>query len=101
MTVVLHDNRASRTMNARWLRHRGATDVISFALENGRTLEGEIYVNLDRAREQAREYRVTFGHELARLVIHGALHLTGMDDGSRRERDRMRRREDVLLARWF
>jgi probable rRNA maturation factor len=101
VTVVLHDDRASRKINTRWLRHREPTDVISFALEKGRMLEGEIYVNLDRARRQAREYRVTFGHEVARLVIHGTLHLTGMDDRSGRQRKRMQQREDALLARWF
>jgi probable rRNA maturation factor len=101
VTVVLHDNQASRKINARWLGHREPTDVISFALEQGRKLEGEIYVNLDRARRQAREYRVTFGQEVARLVIHGALHLTGMDDRSGRQRKRMQQREDALLARWF
>jgi rRNA maturation RNase YbeY len=101
VTVVLHDDPASRRMNTRWLKHRRPTDVISFALEAGRVLEGEIYVNLDRARKQARDYEVSFGHEVARLVIHGALHLTGMDDRGRNERMRMQRREDALLARWF
>jgi len=101
VTVVLHDNRASRQLNTRWLGHREPTDVISFALEEGRTLEGEVYVNLDRARLQARQYRVPFSHEVARLVIHGTLHLAGMNDRSRAEKEAMQRREDELLARWF
>jgi probable rRNA maturation factor len=101
VTVVLHDNRSSRSLNARWLHHREPTDVISFALEEGRVLEGEVYVNLDRARRQALQYRVSFGHEVARLVIHGVLHLTGMDDRSSAQRKTMQAREDALLARWF
>jgi rRNA maturation RNase YbeY len=88
-------------MNRRWLRHEGPTDVISFTLERHSPLEGEIYVNLDRARRQAREYHVRFAHEVARLVVHGALHLTGMDDRTGAQRRRMRRHEDALLARWF
>jgi probable rRNA maturation factor len=101
VTVVLHDQRASRALNARWLHHREPTDVISFVLEQGSRPEGEVYVNLDRTRAQARYYGVRFGHELARLVIHGVLHLTGMEDRTARERTAMRRREDALLTRWF
>jgi len=101
VTVVLHNNTASRRLNSRWLAQREPTDVISFALGERPTLEGEIYVNLDRARRQAATYGVRFSHEVARLVIHGALHLTGMEDRSRAERKRMQRREDELLARWF
>lgn len=101
VTVVLQDNPASRRLNTLWLGHRRATDVISFTLGDGRTLEGEIYVNLDRARRQARSYGVGFGNEVARLVIHGALHLAGMDDRKRADRGKMQGREDALLARWF
>jgi len=96
--VVFHDARASRAMNRRYLRHDAVTDVISFPLEHaGTALEGEIYVNLDRAREQAREYGVSFPQEVARLVIHGALHLAGYDDRTRRERAHMAEREDFFL----
>lgn len=99
VTVVLHDSHSSRRLHARWLRRDRATDVISFLLEGGARLEGEVYVNLDRARTQARTYGVRFREELARLVIHGALHLTGMRDATPAQRRRMRAREDALLER--
>ncbi len=88
-------------MNRAYLRHDYATDVISFCLEKGENLEGEIYVNLDKTRSQARENRVSVAHELARLVVHGALHLTGYDDNTKKKRDLMKRREDELLESWF
>lgn len=96
--VIFHDSRSSRAMNRRYLRHDAVTDVISFPLEySGDRLEGEIYVNLDRARRQAREYGVSLAQEIARLVIHGALHLAGYDDRSPAERAHMTRREDYFL----
>jgi rRNA maturation RNase YbeY len=88
-------------MNRTYLRHDYATDVISFPLGEGDAVEGELYVNLDRARVQARRYGVSPTRELMRLVIHGTLHLVGFDDGREEERERMRMREDQYLARLF
>jgi len=99
ISVVCVSDGVSRRMNRRFLRHDHATDVISFPLGEGDTIEGELYVNLDRARVQARQYGVTRTHELARLVVHGTLHLTGYDDGTTNDRERMRLREDEVLTR--
>ena len=54
-------------------------------------------ISLDRMRVQARRYRVGEGSELARLVVHGALHLAGHDHEAPPERRRMREREDLIL----
>jgi probable rRNA maturation factor len=99
--VVFLDSRAMRTLNRRYLRHDRTTDVISFRLESGANLEGEVYVNLDRARTQSREYEVSFANEVARLVIHGTLHLLGYDDRTNRLRSVMKREEDRQLRHWF
>jgi rRNA maturation RNase YbeY len=88
-------------MNRRFLGHDYTTDVICFRLGTPGRLEGEVYVNLDRAHVQAGEYGVTHGHEAARLVIHGTLHLAGYDDRTPAKARRMRRREDQILARLF
>jgi rRNA maturation RNase YbeY len=101
IAVIVIDNRYCRRLNWNYLRHSGATDVIAFTLERSQTLEGEIYVNMDRARSQARTYRVPIANELARLVIHGALHLAGEDDATARARRTMRALEDAALARFF
>jgi probable rRNA maturation factor len=98
--VFTHDS-AMKKLNAAWLGHTSATDVISFPLEEagGARLEGEIYVNLDQARRQAREYRVTERNEIARLVIHGSLHLLGHDDATPALRRKMSALEDRYLGR--
>ena len=97
VTVIFVDNRYCRRINRQFLGHDYATDVISFPMEPGESLEAEVYVNLDRARIQAREYRVSIMNEVIRLVIHGILHLTGYDDRSAAQRGRMRVREDAFV----
>jgi probable rRNA maturation factor len=86
-------------------RYRGvdrATDVLSFLYEDEtkdgvRRLAGDLVVSVPRVLAQARRYRVTPGRELARLVVHGALHLCGHDHVQVGERRRMRERERVHL----
>jgi probable rRNA maturation factor len=99
VTVVLVDSRRIRRINRRYLAHDFVTDVISFPLEARPRLEGEVYVNLDRARSQAREYGVPVWNEVVRLLVHGTLHLAGYDDRSPGERARMERRQEALVSR--
>jgi probable rRNA maturation factor len=99
--VVFVDSRYCRVINRKYLRRDHATDVISFPLEERPVLEGEVYVNLDRARSQARTYGVSFSHEVARLVVHGVLHLLGFDDVTAGERTLMKSEEDRHLRFLF
>jgi rRNA maturation RNase YbeY len=99
--VVFVDSRFSRRINKRYLGHDYATDVLSFSLENGPILDGEVYVNLDRAKKQAGGYSVSFRNEVARLVIHGTLHLAGFDDTAPRKATRMKAEEDQHVQYWF
>ncbi len=101
ISVICIDSRRCRRLNRTFLGHDYTTDVITFPLEEGLNLEGEIYVNLDKARQQAKEYKIRFTHELARLVIHGALHLAGYDDKTSRGAQRMRNLEERYLGYWF
>ena len=97
VNVILVDDEELLRMNREHLRHDYYTDVITFTIEE-KPLEGEIYISLDRAREQAGEYRVGVYEEVTRLAIHGALHLAGYDDATEGERERMRGLEDRYLA---
>lgn len=101
ISVVLIDSRLCRRLNRTFLHHDYVTDVISFPLETGRRLEAEIYVNLDQARRQAREVGVSVAEEIARLVIHGTLHLLGYDDRTARQARRMHRVQERYLRHWF
>ncbi|MBI5472102.1 MAG: rRNA maturation RNase YbeY [Ignavibacteriae bacterium] len=101
ITVVFVDSQRCKSINRTFLRHNYVTDVISFCLETSPILEGEVYVNLDRARAQAREYNVTQTNEIARLVIHGCLHLAGYDDTTTAQRAAMKAAEDKALQQLF
>lgn len=101
ISVILIDAVRCRSINRRFLHHDYSTDVLSFPLESKPNLEGEIYVNLDKAKQQARTYRTSFAEELARLVIHGTLHLVGFNDGTSVEKRKMRTAEEHYLMNWF
>lgn len=98
VTVILVDDMSLREMNRTYLRHDFPTDVITFPIESD-PVEGEIYISVDRAREQASEYGVRLTDEVLRLAAHGALHLAGYDDGTDAERRRMTELENTYLLR--
>ena len=63
----------------------------------GQTVHGEIYISTDRVKENSLEYEVTFEHELARVLVHGVLHLCGYRDKTIQEQEVMRGREDYWI----
>jgi probable rRNA maturation factor len=99
VSVALADDAALRGLNRRWRGLDRTTDVLSFGYGGGpgEPVDGDIAVSLERVREQARRFRVGAGRELARVVVHGALHLAGLDHGRTAARRRMRAREDRVL----
>jgi probable rRNA maturation factor len=99
LNVVFINDRTSRRLNREYLSHDYATDVLAFRFDDGSLLEGEVYVNLDRARVQAREYSVSFRDEITRLVIHGFLHLLGYRDTTRRSRVKMIKKQEEYHLR--
>ena len=89
-------------INQTFLQHEGSTDVITFdyaenPTSQGRTLHGEIFICIDDAIAQARQFRTSWQAELARYVIHGVLHLRGLDDIRAADRRKMKREENRLL----
>jgi probable rRNA maturation factor len=99
VSVIFIDSRRTRKINRKYLAHDAITDVISFPLGTEGVLEGEIYINLDLAREQAAEYGVTKSNEITRLVVHGTLHLAGYDDRKPRQAARMHARQERYVRR--
>ena len=99
IAVVLTDDTTSRALNRRWRRIDRATDILSFdyGMRAGR-VSGDLVISLDRLGAQAKRFRLAPGHELARLVIHGTLHLAGHDHHAAAERRRMRALERSALA---
>ncbi len=96
ISIVFMNNDDIRDINNRYLKHNWETDVISFPLEEN-PLSGEIYIGLEVAREQAKEYKVSLTNELSRLAIHGVLHIIGYDDATDIERNNMTNLENKYL----
>lgn len=97
---IIISARKMAELHRRYLGLPGATDVLAFDLsDNGMPVEGEVYICLDRARRQAAEYGVPLSVEVARLAVHGMLHLAGEDDSTRAGRMRMKRLEDLALRK--
>jgi probable rRNA maturation factor len=101
ISIALVDDATIRAMNRRHLDHDWPTDVISFRLSepDDPTLSGALIVSAELAAAIAREAGVDPWAELALYVVHGLLHLCGYDDTTDEEVERIRRREDDLLAR--
>lgn len=100
VSVIFIESRRSRALNRRYLGHDWITDVISFPLAPQPAIEGEVYVNLDRARAQADQLGLAYGNEVLRLTVHGVLHLLGYDDGTPVRRRKMHKRQEALVRRF-
>ena len=86
--------------NIQFLNHKTLTDIITFDLsEEEGLIEGEIYISIDRVRENATKFSKTFEDELHRVLIHGVLHLAGYKDKKADQKAEMRKREDFYLRK--
>lgn len=90
-------------INIEYLNHRTYTDIITFDNRDGNTgpLEGDIFISIDRVRENAKELELEFEDELHRVIIHGVLHLLGYGDKTPGKKAEMRKKEDACLSLRF
>lgn len=85
-------------MNIEHLQHDYYTDIITFDYCEGKSISGDLFISVDRVRENASEMRIPFEDELHRVMVHGVLHLLGYGDKSEAEEKAMRSLEDKYLA---
>lgn len=85
-------------LNVEYLNHDTLTDIISFDYSVGKQVSGDIFVSIERVRENANKFRQTVDNELNRVIIHGVLHFMGFDDKSEEEKKIMRQEENKCLA---
>ena len=90
-------------INRRYLKHDSYTDIISFDLSENKDekITGEIYISVDRVRDNASKMKLPFTYELARVIFHGALHLCGHKDKTKKEKQEMTKREDLYLKKYI
>ena len=98
--IVLVSPKEIAAINEKYLNHKGPTDVITFGYENPELqMHGDIFICIEEAKRQAKEFKTNWQSELVRYVVHGALHLTGHDDLKSAARAKMKLVEGRLVRK--
>jgi rRNA maturation RNase YbeY len=88
-------------INIEFLNHDYYTDIITFDLSENAGIIGEVYISLDRIRENHINFNTSFQNEIHRVIFHGALHLCGINDKTKKEKLKMRELENILIAQFL
>jgi len=83
--------------NRKWLSHDYYTDIITFDYNDGDTISGDMVISLDTVKSNAEKYGKSFKDELNRVIIHGILHLCGLNDKAPGERELMEKAENRAM----
>ncbi|MFM6983511.1 MAG: rRNA maturation RNase YbeY [Chitinophagaceae bacterium] len=94
---VFVDDEKLLEINKAVLKHDYYTDIISFDYTEGKNIEGEIYISIDRVKDNATKYKTEFHVELLRVIFHGVLHYVGYKDKSKKAALVMREQEETYL----
>lgn len=98
LTYIFCTDQYLRKLNRRFLNHDYYTDILTFVLsDKGNPLVSEIYISIDRVKENSQKLNISQHNELLRVIFHGALHLCGYNDNTDRQKIRMRQKEDEYL----
>ena len=84
--------------NIEYLDHNTLTDIITFDTSESDSIEGDIFISIDRIRDNAEKLDISFQDELDRVLIHGVLHLIGYGDKGNEQKKLMREKEDSYLS---
>ncbi len=84
-------------INIEYLKHNTYTDIITFNYNEGEKISGDIFISIDRIKENAEKFKTDFREELHRVMIHGVLHLCGYKDKAKTDSDLMRKKENASL----
>ncbi len=97
LNVIFLDDDGLLAINKEYLKHDYYTDVITFDYNENELVNGEVFISIDRIKENASELNISFNNELHRVIIHGLLHLFGYKDKSAEDKQLMRSKEDYYL----
>ena len=84
-------------INIEYLNHNNYTDIITFNYNEGKKIAGDVFISIDRVKENAEKFNVKFEDELYRVMIHGVLHLCGYKDKTKADSELMRKKENSAL----
>ncbi len=84
-------------INVKYLNHDTLTDIISFDYSVGKELHGDIYISIERVRDNAKDFEVGFKEEIRRVMVHGILHYCGYKDKTDEDISVMRSKENFYI----
>jgi len=96
--VIFTTDKKLLEINREFLAHDYLTDIITFDYNEGKVINGEIYISIERVRYNAQSLNVSLESETTRVIFHGFLHLCGYVDSSKEEKAVMTEREEMYLA---
>ncbi|MBQ6573880.1 MAG: rRNA maturation RNase YbeY [Bacteroidales bacterium] len=99
INIILCDDPSILEINNQFLGHDYYTDIITFDYTEENVINGELYISIDTVRANAQEYGQSFPDELHRVIIHGILHLCGLDDHCEEDIKEMREAENLSLGK--
>lgn len=98
VNIILCDDDFLFSLNTKYLKHKTYTDVITFDYSTTFNIIGEIYISIERIKENAKIFQNLTELELSRVIVHGILHLCGYKDKSKAEKKLMTQKEDYYLS---
>lgn len=99
VNVIFCSDKFLHSLNTKYLKHDTLTDIITFDYsESDNAISGDVFISIDRVKENAKKYKVFFPVELHRVIIHGFLHLAGYKDKHIDEKQVMTSKEDYYLS---
>jgi probable rRNA maturation factor len=97
INIILTCDSKLLEINKRYLKKENYTDIITFDYSDKKVISGELYISIDRIKENANIYNVTCNNEVVRVIIHGILHLLNYDDNTYLKKKKMKKMEDNYL----
>lgn len=98
INYIFCDDKYLHKLNVEFLDHDTLTDIISFDYSVGKELHGDIFISIERVRENANNFNVSFEEELHRVMVHGILHYCGYKDKDDAQKVSMRSKENEHLT---
>lgn len=98
ISVIFCSDKYLLDMNKKYLNHNYYTDIITFNYVEGDTISGDLFISIERVKENALKFQSVWKKELYRVIFHGVLHLVGYNDKTPDESKIIREKEDMYLS---
>jgi rRNA maturation RNase YbeY len=101
ISLIFCNDEYLKKINIQYLNHDYFTDIITFDYSKKSSVSGDLFISIDRVKENAKDNNVDFMNELYRVIIHGVLHLCGYNDKTEGEKKMIRKKENEFISTIF